>query len=58
MLLLIATVATGMPRGICTMLCSESTPSSVLPLTGTPITGSAVCAATIRAGALRHPHPR
>ncbi|KAH3669382.1 hypothetical protein OGAPHI_001503 [Ogataea philodendri] len=45
--LLMATVATGTPLGIWTIECSESTPSSVEPLTGTPITGSGVMAATI-----------
>ncbi|ANB13352.1 transcriptional regulator [Sugiyamaella lignohabitans] len=45
--LLIATVATGTPRGIWTIECSESTPSRTLPFTGTPITGSEVIAATI-----------
>lgn len=43
--LLIATVATGTPLGICTMLKRLSIPSNVLPLTGTPITGSGVLAA-------------
>ena len=33
--------------GIRTILCSESTPSSEPPLTGTPINGSAVITATI-----------
>lgn len=39
---LIATVATGTPLGICTMLNKLSKPSKGLALTGTPITGSVV----------------
>ena len=39
------------------MLCSESTPSSELPLTGTPITGSAVIAATIPGRCAAPPAP-
>ena len=35
----IATVATGMPPGICTIDSSESSPSSCASGTGTPITG-------------------
>mmetsp|Transcript_77733 Transcript_77733/g.237853 ORF Transcript_77733/g.237853 Transcript_77733/m.237853 type:complete len:216 (+) Transcript_77733:23-670(+) len=42
-----ATVATGTPLGICTMLYKESTPDKAEVLTGTPITGSAVKAATM-----------
>ena len=38
----IATVATGMPAGICTIDSSESRPSSCCSATGTPITGSEV----------------
>ena len=41
----IATVATGMPFGICTVASNASSPSSVEDLTGMPITGSVVCAA-------------
>ena len=41
-----ATVATGMPGGICTVESSESSPPSVAADSGTPITGSVVCAAT------------
>ncbi len=44
-----ATVATGTPAGICTMLSSESTPRSTADSTGTPITGND--------GVRRH-HPR
>ena len=33
----IATVATGMPAGICTIECSESTPDSARLATGTPM---------------------
>ena len=40
-----ATVATGMPLGICTVESSASMPSSFVPLHGTPITGSVVFAA-------------
>src|SRR5690606_4518245 len=40
-----ATVATGIPGGICTMDSSESSPSIVEDLTGTPMTGSGVYAA-------------
>ena len=36
-----ATVATGMPAGICTIDNSESSPSRCLSGTGTPITGAA-----------------
>ena len=41
-----ATVATGIPLGICTVDSSASSPSSVEDLTGIPITGSVVCAAS------------
>ena len=40
-----ANVATGMPLGICTMLCSESTPCRWRLATGTPSTGTVVLAA-------------
>src|SRR5690606_23519781 len=40
-----AKVATGMPLGIWTMECSESTPHSALDCTGTPSTGTTVLAA-------------
>ena len=40
-----ATVATGMPEGICTVDSSASRPSSVEDFTGTPMTGSTVLAA-------------
>merc|ERR1719356_1940562 len=43
----IATVATGTPLGICTMLYRESTPESADVFTGTPMTGSVVSAATM-----------
>ena len=39
-------VATGMPRGICTVAYSASTPFSAPADSGTPMTGSVVCAAT------------
>ena len=42
-----AKVATGMPLGICTMLCSESTPCKCLLATGTPSTGTVVLAASM-----------
>ena len=35
-----ANVATGMPLGICTMECSESSPRKYLEGTGTPRTGT------------------
>ena len=43
----IATVATGIPAGICTIEYSESTPCNALVCTGTPITGKGVRDATI-----------
>ena len=42
-----ATVATGMPAGICTIECKESTPERARVCTGTPITGRVVSEATI-----------
>ena len=42
-----ATVATGIPPGICTIEWRESTPESARLFTGTPITGSVVRAATM-----------
>ena len=42
----IATVATGMPEGICTVASRASRPSRVEDLTGMPMTGSVVCAAS------------
>ncbi len=42
----IAKVATGMPRGICTVESSESRPFRCFEGIGTPSTGSVVCAAT------------
>ena len=41
-----ATVATGIPDGICTVESKASSPSSAPLLTGTPITGRMVCAAS------------
>ena len=41
-----ATVATGIPPGICTIEWRESTPDSARLFTGTPITGSMVAALT------------
>ena len=43
----IATVATGMPPGICTIEWSESTPERARLCTGTPITGRVVSEATM-----------
>jgi hypothetical protein len=43
----IAKVATGMPLGICTMECSESTPCRWRLATGTPSTGTVVLAASM-----------
>ena len=42
-----AKVATGMPLGIITIECSESTPDSALDCTGTPSTGTVVLAASM-----------
>ena len=53
----IAIVATGTPGGICTIESSESSPSSVLPRTGTPITGSLVLAAVIPGRCAAPPAP-
>lgn len=53
----IPTVATGTPRGICTMLWRESTPLRVEVLTGTPMTGSGVMAATIPGRCAAPPAP-
>ena len=43
----IANVATGMPLGICTIECSESTPLKWRLATGTPSTGTVVLAASM-----------
>src|SRR5215471_976480 len=51
-----ATVATGMPFGICTVDNSESSPLSALVI-GTPITGITVCAATTPARCAAPPAP-
>mmetsp|Transcript_8662 Transcript_8662/g.22841 ORF Transcript_8662/g.22841 Transcript_8662/m.22841 type:complete len:255 (-) Transcript_8662:748-1512(-) len=53
----IATVATGTPRGICTMDSSESLPESAEDFTGTPITGRGVIAATIPGRCAAPPAP-
>mmetsp|Transcript_16295 Transcript_16295/g.35982 ORF Transcript_16295/g.35982 Transcript_16295/m.35982 type:complete len:253 (+) Transcript_16295:3-761(+) len=53
----IATVATGTPRGICTMLRSESWPLSVDVLIGTPTTGRGVMAATMPGRCAAPPAP-
>ena len=42
---LMATVATGIPDGICTIAYKASTPLSAVALIGTPITGKVVTAA-------------
>ena len=47
MALPMATVATGTPRGICTIESSESFPDNALDCTGKPMTGSGVSAATM-----------
>mmetsp|Transcript_9674 Transcript_9674/g.33367 ORF Transcript_9674/g.33367 Transcript_9674/m.33367 type:complete len:233 (-) Transcript_9674:1199-1897(-) len=54
-----ATVATGIPPGICTMLRSESMPSSGAPfgMTGTPTTGRGVMEATIPGKCAAPPAP-
>mmetsp|Transcript_693 Transcript_693/g.1403 ORF Transcript_693/g.1403 Transcript_693/m.1403 type:complete len:222 (-) Transcript_693:971-1636(-) len=52
-----ATVATGIPRGICTMLSRLSCPLSVLVFTGTPITGTGVTAASIPGRCAAPPAP-
>ena len=54
---LMATVATGIPGGICKMLYKASTPSSTLPLIGTPITGKDVLAAITPGNAAAIPAP-
>jgi hypothetical protein len=51
-----ATVATGMPFGICTVDNSESNPESALVI-GTPITGTTVWAATTPARCAAPPAP-
>ena len=53
----IATVATGTPRGICTMERRESTPFNVDEKTGTPITGRTVFAAVIPGRCAAPPAP-
>ena len=55
--LLIATVATGIPAGICTIDNSESKPSSVLNETGTPITGNEVSDAVMPGRCAAPPAP-
>mmetsp|Transcript_9410 Transcript_9410/g.31879 ORF Transcript_9410/g.31879 Transcript_9410/m.31879 type:complete len:254 (-) Transcript_9410:364-1125(-) len=52
-----ATVATGTPRGICTMDSSESFPLRVEVFTGTPTTGSGVMAATMPGRCAAPPAP-
>ncbi len=52
-----ATVATGMPAGICTIESSESSPSRCLSGTGTPMTGSGVMDAVIPGSAAAPPAP-
>ncbi len=51
----IASVPTGMPRGICTMGKGYHAAYSAALCTGTPITGTSVFAAIIPAGAPRRP---
>src|SRR5471030_3190989 len=52
-----AKVATGMPLGIWTMECSESTPLRCLPATGTPSTGTTVLAASMPGKCAAPPAP-
>ena len=54
---IIADVATGTPLGICTMLCSESTPFKCLLATGTPKTGTVVFAASMPGRCAAPPAP-
>ena len=54
----IATVATGMPGGICTVDSSESRPPRLPETTGTPMTGRVVCAATAPARCAAPPAPQ
>ena len=53
----IATVATGIPAGICTVASSESIPCNEVEGIGTPITGSVVCAAITPARCAAPPAP-
>ena len=53
----IAKVATGMPLGICTIECSESTPCRCLLATGTPSTGTVVFAASMPGRCAAPPAP-
>ena len=52
-----ATVATGMPPGICTIESSESRPFRLLLSTGTPTTGSVVWLATMPGRCAAPPAP-
>src|SRR5271165_7123263 len=52
-----ATVATGIPAGICTIASSESSPSSAVEGIGTAITGSVVSAAMTPARCAAPPAP-
>ena len=52
-----AKVATGTPLGICTMLCSESTPCRCRLATGTPSTGTTVLAASMPGRCAAPPAP-
>ena len=52
-----ATVATGMPRGICTIDSSESMPARCWVMIGTPITGRRVLAASIPGRCAAPPAP-
>ena len=52
-----ATVATGIPAGICTVASSESIPCSEVEGMGTPITGSVVWAAITPARCAAPPAP-
>ena len=52
-----ATVATGMPAGICTIESSESRPPRLASGTGTPITGSGVTDASMPGRCAAPPAP-
>ena len=53
----IATVATGTPRGICTIDSSASRPLRLVVETGTPMTGSGVLAASMPGRCAAPPAP-
>ena len=57
MLLSIATLATGMPFGICTIDSNASSPPNGVTLIGTPITGSGVSEAAMPGRCAAPPAP-